>query len=272
VNFAHFPGAADCHFHIMDEAVPTATYAAVRNMTATVEQYRAFALERGTTRGVIVQPSLYGTDNGHTLDAVAALGSGYRAVVVVDDRVTPEALREMHARGARGVRFNQVQAGATTMEMMPAVARAIADLGWHIQLHMKASEIARHAAMLADLPVPLVVDHCGRVAPGDPARDGLDALLRLLGGGRSWVKLSAPYLNTVTGSSPLYADAVMVGRAIAAENEDRVVWGSDWPHVTEADDPPLPRPLAEFIVGCLDGNEARLRKTLVANPAALYGF
>lgn len=267
---ASFAGAADCHFHIMDAAFPTVPNAVVSNMTASVDQYRVFAAERGTTRGVVVQPSLYGTDNRHTLGAAAALGSGYRAVVVINDRLAHDQIFELHVQGARGARFNQVQVGSTTMDMMPNVARSIADLGWHLQLHMKASELVRHEAMLSDLPVPLVIDHCGRVDPGDPARTGLDTLLRLLEGGRTWIKLSAPYLNTRSGA-PYYDDAVAIAQLFADTNEDRVLWGSDWPHVTEADNPPAPGPLAEFLVSCL-GNDVRLRKALVDNATALYGF
>jgi predicted TIM-barrel fold metal-dependent hydrolase len=268
--FHRFPDAADCHFHIMDAAFPTLPNAAVRNLTATTDQFRAFAAERGTTRGVVVQPSLYGTDNRHTLGAVAQLGQGYRAVVVIDDRVTPNDLRALDAGGTRGARFNQIQTGATTIDMMPAVARMIADLGWHVQLHMRATQIAQHEALLADLPVPLVIDHCGRVDPRDPAREGLDAVFRLLDRGRTWIKLSAPYLCSASGA-PHFADAVAIARAFADANEDRVVWGSDWPHVTEADDPPEARTLTDFLEASLE-SDTRLRKALVDNPAALYGF
>ncbi|ACL62701.1 amidohydrolase family protein [Methylobacterium nodulans] len=269
MTFADFHGAADCHFHIMDEAFPTVPNPAVRNRTADVAQYRAFAAEVGTTRGVVVQPSLYGTNNSHTLEALRALGAGYRAVVVIDESVPMATLRAWDRVGVRGVRFNQVQAGATTMAMMPAVAQRIADLGWHIQLHIKASALAEHEAMLRALPVPLVLDHVGRVEHADMARPGFDTILRLLAGGRTWVKLSAPYQDSRRGP-PGYEDAVEVGRRLASENEDRLVWGSDWPHVTEPEKPEA-GPLSTFLAASLK-DEGRIRKALIQNPALLYGF
>ncbi|TGD97767.1 amidohydrolase family protein [Methylobacterium nonmethylotrophicum] len=267
MTFAAIHGATDCHFHIMDAAFPTVPNPAVRNRTADVAQYRAFAAGLGTTRGVVVQPSLYGTNNDHTLAALRALGPGYRAVAVIDERVPAAALRDWHELGVRGVRFNQVQAGATTMAMMPAIAGLVADLGWHIQLHIEASALAEHEAMLRALPVPLVLDHFGRVRwAGD---SGLDAVLRLLGTGRAWVKLSAPYQDSRTGP-PGYEDIAGIGRRLAGENEDRLLWGSDWPHVTEPESPEA-APLAGILTSIL-GGEDRLRKVLVRNPASLYGF
>jgi predicted TIM-barrel fold metal-dependent hydrolase len=118
--------------------------------------------------------------------------------------------------------------------------------------------------------VPLVIDHCGRVVPDDRSGTGIDAIRRLLGKGNTWVKLSAPYLNAVPGA-PNYDDAIKVGRILVEENEDRIVWGSDWPHVTEVDRRPLPASLTDFAVACL-GNGERMRKALVYNPQSLYGF
>ncbi len=269
MTLANLTGAVDCHFHILDAAFPTVPNPAVRNMTADVAQYRTFAAGIGIGRGVLVQPSLYGTDNQLTLRALEALGRDYRAVTVIDESVAPSTLRAWDRLGVRGVRFNQVQAGATDMAMMPVIARMIADLGWHIQLHMKADAMAAHEAMLRALPVSLVLDHGGRVDLGDPARPGLDTVLRLLGTGGTWVKLSGPYQDSVSGP-PGFEDAIELGRRLASENEDRLVWGSDWPHVTETV-PPAGDALVDVLVTSL-GDPVLLRKVAVDNPAALYAF
>jgi D-galactarolactone isomerase len=269
MTFADLPGAVDCHFHIMDEAFPTIPNPAVRNLTANVSQYRAFAAGVGTTRGVLVQPSLYGTDNRLTLQALQTLGSDYRAIVVINDTTATATLREWDRIGVRGVRFNQVQTGATTIAMMSTIARQIADLGWHIQLHMKANVINEHETMLCGLPVPLVLDHCGRIDLAERSRAGLDPVLRLLGSGKVWVKLSAPYQDSVSGP-PGYEDAVELGRRFAKENEDRLVWGSDWPHVTEPEKPAA-RPLTEFLTASVESSRA-FRKVIIENPESLYGF
>ena len=81
------------------------------------------------------QPSTYGTENAPTLDAVAAFGPTARAVVVVDTSVTDAELKRMHEQGARGIRFNLAQAGATTPEMIEPLSKRINELGWHIQIN-----------------------------------------------------------------------------------------------------------------------------------------
>ncbi|MFG1270709.1 amidohydrolase family protein [Xanthobacter versatilis] len=269
MTFSNFPGACDAHFHIMDPRFPTIAGASVPNVSATVADYRRFAAAIGLSRGVVVQPSLYGTDNSLTLKAVAELGSGYRAVLVLDDTFDDTRMPEWHAGEARGVRFNQVQRGATTMEMMPAIARRIAGFGWHIQLHMRGEEIAQHEAMLADLPVPLVIDHLARLAPAGPDDGAVASILRLVAGGNTWVKLSGPYHVSRVGP-PAYSDALDLARRLLGENDDRMLWGSDWPHVTEAN-PPSADLMAAF-PRAFAPDEQTARKVLVDNPARLYGF
>src|SRR6202045_2311770 len=110
--------ATDCHHHIYDAKYPVDPKATLRPGDALVEDYRALQKRIGTTRNVIVQPSTYGLDNRPTLDALVAMGPTARAVVVVNDTVTDDELKRMHAMGARGIRFNLAQAGATTPEMM----------------------------------------------------------------------------------------------------------------------------------------------------------
>src|SRR5713101_2339583 len=116
--------ATDCHHHVYDAKYPVDPKATLRPADALVEDYRALQKRIGTTRSVIVQPSTYGIDNRFTLDALVAMGPTARAVVVVNDTVTDAELQRMHALGARGIRFNLAQAGATTAEMIePLSAR-----------------------------------------------------------------------------------------------------------------------------------------------------
>ena len=87
VNFDVPPGACDCHTHIFGDParfpfVPGRTYTPE---PASVDEVRALHRALHTSRVVIVQPSVYGTDNACTLDAVSQLGSGARGVAVIDD-------------------------------------------------------------------------------------------------------------------------------------------------------------------------------------------
>jgi len=108
------PNACDCHHHIYDARYPVDPKAVLRPGDALVDDYRAFQKRIGTSRNVVVTPSTYGVDNRVTFDAVAAFGPQARAVVVVDDTVSDAELKRMHGQGARGIRFNLAQAGATT--------------------------------------------------------------------------------------------------------------------------------------------------------------
>src|SRR6516225_3237743 len=126
---------------------------------ALVEDYRAFQKRIGTTRNVVVTPSTYGTDNRVTLDAVTVFGPTARAVVVVDDTVTDAELKRMHGLGARGIRFNLAQAGATTPEMIEPLSKRVNDLGWHIQINAPAAKIMEIMPILERVPSLIVFDH-----------------------------------------------------------------------------------------------------------------
>jgi predicted TIM-barrel fold metal-dependent hydrolase len=172
----------------------------------------------------------------------------------------------MHAAGVRGIRFNVVQAGATTLDMVEPLAKRVAGLGWHIQINASPEQIA-WANFWSRVPCPVVFDHLGHVPQaGGPAYKIIAGLLQR---GNGWVKLSGAYLDSKTGP-PLYADRTAVAQAYIKEAPQRLVWGSDWPHPTaqtKPDDAILLDLLAEWAP-----DEATRHRILVANPAHLYQF
>lgn len=96
-------------------------------------------------------------------------------------------------------------------------------------------------------------------------------MLRLLAKGNTWVKLSGLYMDTQSGP-PGYADNVLVAQALFTANPQRMVWGSDWPHPTQAaNDKPDDAQLFDLLTVCVP-NEAQRRRVLVDNPAELYDF
>lgn len=281
-------GATDCHMHIFGPQdlypqAPTRTYTAP---PASLERYAALAKELGLSRKVVVQPSAYGTDNRCTLDAVAAMGESARAVVGIDGRTGDDELEAMAARGARGVRLNAASRGLSDVtvvgDMLAQTAHRIARLGWHLQVFADLSVIAGLARLLRALPVPVVIDHMG-LAKGEmgTAQPGFDELCDLLASGACWVKVSGAY--RISRQEPDFADAGPIIRALIAANPERAVWGTDWPHTAShghsaSDVAPLIsyRPLdtaalLEQLAACA-GDAATLKKVLVDNPAALYGF
>jgi D-galactarolactone isomerase len=254
------PGACDAHIHINDAAL--------------VERYRKVQVRIGTERVVVVAPRAHGTDNRVTVEAVRALGAGRaRGIAVVHPTVTDAELEALHAGGIRGIRFSvhEPKAGVTTIEMIEPLSRRIAALGWHAQVHMLADQIVANAAMLARLPSTIVFDHMARLPAPAGAKHGAFPIVRgLVERGRTWVKLSGPYLNSALGP-PAYADVAPIARAWVAAAPDRLVWGSDWPHPTERgrepDDAVLFAQLADWVP-----DEAVRARILVDNPATLYGF
>lgn len=264
------PGAVDCHMHIYDSRFPVAPNATLRPPDASVDDFRRLQARLGTSRTVVVQPSTYGTDNRCTLDALARLGAAARAVAVVDTTVADSELDRMAQLGVRGIRFNLVQAGATKVDMLEPLARRMADRGWHVQIHMKADQIAQAETLLSRLPCPIVFDHLGRIPPqAGLAHPGFATVRKLLDGGRTWVKLSGAYHDSAVGD-PTYADMAPLARAYIAAAPERVVWGSDWPHPTVKQKPDDAH-LLDLLLDWAPAASLRAR-ILVDNPQRLYGF
>jgi D-galactarolactone isomerase len=262
--------AADCHHHIYDAKYPVDPKATLRPPDAFVEDYRALQKRIGTSRNVIVQPSTYGIDNRCTLDALVAMGPSARAVVVVNDTISDAELQRMHGLGARGIRFNLAQAGATTPEMMEPLSARVNALGWHIQINAPAAKIMEVMPILERVASPIVFDHLAHIPQPDGVSHPLYAkVLALIDKGRTWVKLSGAYADTKVGP-PTYADSSAVARAYAKAAPERCVWGSDWPHPTEKDKPD-DAILFDLLSDWAPDEKVRHR-ILVENPAALYGF
>ncbi len=262
--------ACDCHMHIYDAKYPTDPKATLKPADALVADYKLLQKRIGSSRNVVVTPSTYGTDNRVTLDAIAQIGPTARGVAVVDATVTDTELKRLNDLGIRGIRFNLVQAGATTAEMIEPLSRRVNDLGWHIQIHMRGEQIAGIEDLLLRVSSPIVFDHLGRLAqPNALDNPGFKTISKLIDKGRTWVKLSGAYQDTKVGP-PTYSDTVTVARAYIKAAPERMVWASDWPHPTEKDKPDdavLFDLLAEWAP-----DEAIRTSILVQNPATLYGF
>ena len=267
------PHAADCHMHFYDDRFPAAASATLRPPNATVENYRLFQKRIGTSRTVIVTPSTYGTDNRPSLQAAAKLGSSARVVAVVDDTVTDAELERLARLGVCGIRFNLVQKGATSLEMLEPLAARVHELGWHVQIHMLGDQIVQLEQVLSRLPVPVVFDHLGRVPqPAGTDHPSFRVILDLVEKGRAWVKVSGAYHDTKAGP-PGYADTSAVAKAFVRAAPERMVWGSDWPHPTVKETADKPDDAALFdLLAEWTPDENSLRKVLVENPQTLYGF
>ena len=265
-------GATDCHFHIFGAKAkyglaPARMY---EPQEASVDDYLAMANSLGLQRRVIVQASVYGTDNRCLLDSIEQLGSAQtRGIAVVDKSVSDEALQQLHDGGVRGIRFNAIS-GGTSLDDLPLLASRIAPFGWHVQLWIRGDLLSSIEPVVGDLPVPVCIDHLAQISPSEgTAHAQFKSLERCMRGRRTWVKLCA-YRSSAR--DPPYGDVAGRVRALLETAPDRCVWGTDWPH-------PLLEHRAMPDAGRLldlmrewAGDDRTFRRVLVDNPAALYGF
>lgn len=264
--------ACDCHFHVFGpyDRFPLDAGRHYEPQAALIPQYLRVIEALGIGRMVIVQPSVYGTDNRCSLDAAAQFGlDRARVVAVVDPAIDDAALRALHEGGTRGVRFNAVSGNGASLDALEGLARRIAPLGWHLQVYASGSLLPELGPRLAALPVEVVIDHMGgvRAAEGLDA-PGFQALLRLLGSGRAWVKLCG---YRISSSGPPFHDVAPFARALIAAAPERCLWGTDWPHPSMSDWMPEDGALFDLL-GAWAPDEAQRRRILVENPARLYGF
>jgi predicted TIM-barrel fold metal-dependent hydrolase len=263
--------------HVYDSRFPATPGARLLPPDASVQDYRALQQRIGTTRTVLVTPSTYGTDNRCMLEALASLGSDARGVAVIDGSESDAELQRLHAVGVRGVRLNLSLGVSGSVDLLRPLAHRIAPLGWHLQLLMAPDMLVTQAKVLRQLPVPVVFDHFGRIAPRLAGRHPAHALLLdLLQGGQAWIKLSGGYIvseHHLVDDPAL--DALAAGYLRAAPQ--RVLWGSDWPHATASSGlQPMPDDarqidrLNDWVQQ--NGGPTTLQCVLVDNPAALYGF
>jgi 2-pyrone-4,6-dicarboxylate lactonase len=265
------PGTCDAHAHIFG---PFDRYP-VRNesylpASAPLKDYLRMHQVIGCSRGVLVQPSPYGTDNSALKAALKSGSFPLRGIALIDDATSEQELDELHWLGVQGCRIHLSAANAKTLvPTLPALADRIKRLGWHLQILPSASELPDLERVLPSLSVPLVIDHFGMV----PATQGLEspgfhALLRLAQSSRCWFKLSAPY--RISSQAPGFPDVTPLVQALVAAAPDRCVWGTDWPH-PNASSIPNDGALVDLLPTWIPDEAAR-RKVLVENPVQLYGF
>jgi predicted TIM-barrel fold metal-dependent hydrolase len=263
------PLSCDCHIHVFGpfERYPLDGARKYTPEAATLEDYLKVSSALGTGRVVLVQPSVYGTDNECQLDALCNLQEHARGVAVIDESIDDQNLDRLCGNGFVGARLNLTR--AANLDSLEALAKRIEEYDWHLQLHLPGSLLPEIADRLLALPVEFVIDHLGRVdAHEGLEQPGFQALLRLVDSGKCWVKLSGAYRVDLDG--PPWRKAAGFARALVKRNPERLVWGTDWPHPDVAllpDDQQLLNALFEWVP-----DEGTRHRILVDNPARLYRF
>jgi 2-pyrone-4,6-dicarboxylate lactonase len=268
------PGACDAHVHVFGPRARFPFAEGRRYTPSDAPKELLFKLHErlGIRHCVIVQPACHGYDNAVTVDAIAATGGSYKGIALVPVSVSDAELRRLDAAGLCGARFHYMKhlGKGPSIEDAVAFGKRLADIGWHLQIHMEAELIADLAPALGRSPVPVVIDHMGRI----DASLGLEhphfrALLSLLADRNVWVKVSGA--DRITRKGPPYSDAVPFARKLVAEFGDRCVWGTDWPHPNHQGPVPDDGILVDALAGIAPSDAAR-KALLVDNPQRLYRF
>ena len=272
-------GTWDAHAHVFGPAA-TFPYAPGRGYTppdAPVERYLALLDHLGCARGLLVQGNAHGYDNRALLDALSRHPQRLRGVAITDTCVAPATLRDWHRLGMRGLRFHLLAEKAgyvrgVGLDVFEVFRKTMAELGWIMQIFCDGRVLHDIAPKLRGIArdMPVIVDHYGMV---DAAR-GIDepnfqALLRLVGEGAVYVKMSAPY--RVSTDYPDYADARALHAALLRANPERLMWGTDWPHSSiAAAVMPDDGHLLDLLMAWTPDERMR-RMILVETPQRLFG-
>ena len=266
-------GAVDAHCHVFGPS-PDFPYAPERKYTPChAGKDKLFELRDhlGFSRNVIVQATCHGKDNAAMMDACRAAGDLARGVASVGADITEADLAEMHDVGVRGVRFNFVKrlVDATPKEVFIRIADKIQAFGWSIVVYFEAADLVELEPFLKQLPGIIVVDHMGRpdVSKGADHPD-FDRFVQLMAQNENiWTKVTCPERLTVAGAP--YADVIPFYQRIVDRFEDRVLWGTDWPHPNMKSHMPDDGALVDYFPQ-IARTAAQQQKLLVSNPMRLY--
>jgi 2-pyrone-4,6-dicarboxylate lactonase len=267
------PLACDAHCHVFGPAskFPYDPKAAYHPPDAPFEGLQRLHSILGIQRAVIVHASCHGADMWATLDGIARSQGAYRGTAIIDASYTEKDFERMHEGGIRGVRFNFVKhlGGRPDMQFFEKTIQRLKAMDWHLILHLDATDLAEFKDLFRKIPVPMVIDHMGRVV----AKDGLHqqpfkVLLEAMRNEKMWVKVTGA--ERVSSMGPPFTDAVPFARALIEAAPERILWGTDWPH-PNVKWMPNDGDLVDLFAQMAPEPDLQ-KKILVENPARLYGF
>jgi 2-pyrone-4,6-dicarboxylate lactonase len=265
------PGACDTHIHLFVPGYPYAADSPYRAKDAPPEMLFDLQKTLGLATAVIVSPGGYGKDCSMLADVLAKYPDRFRGIALVKDDVPSAELGRLSKLGVKGLRMMSTTRGSHVPNYDPKLAARVHEHGWHIQFYPHGTDIVELADKLLALPNDIVLDHFASVpAAGGVDQPAMKAVLRMLDTGKVWLKLSGPMRCTLENVP--YPSVTPMARALVKHAPERLVWGSDWPHVNldgreMADDGDLVDLLLEWVP-----DEATRKRILVDNANKLYGF
>lgn len=265
----------DCHAHVLDPARfpygKDIAYKPAGQEIGTTAQFIGVIKTFGVTHVLLVQPnSGYGSDNSCMFDAIDRHPGLFKGVAIADLDADLATLRALNERGIVGIALNATFHGTEYYARSAGLFEKLAELGMFAQLQVEHDQIKTFVPMIRDIPVSVLIDHCGRpTADAGLDQPGFADLLDLADTGRVHVKLSG-YAKFSRTSYPFEDTRPYVRALVDAFTLERLMWASDWPYLraTERQDyGPLLRLVEELFP---DPKERR--KLLWDTPARLFGF
>jgi predicted TIM-barrel fold metal-dependent hydrolase len=246
-------GSIDCHAHICgpDHVFPYSSNRIYTPPDALLPDYLALLDTLGVERAVLVQPSIYGTDNRALINSLEQFPTKLRGVAVVDEGISENEIQRLHDVGVRGVRCNIVDLadgkGILPMDNLSLLANKIAPWGWHLELLMHVNEFPDIYSQFKNFPVEIVLGHYGY----QPTRLGINTkgfqdYLAMMREGRAWAKFTAPYRISSQDKLP-FDDVQIFAETIFKNNPQQIIWGTDWPHVMVKQNMPNDADLCDLV-------------------------
>ena len=229
--------ACDAHFHVFEPGFPHVPDPLYTFPDGTLEQYLRMT-ERARHRADGAGPAdlLRHRQPAARPRCSAASARAARGVVRIEEDTSDADLDRYHdARcpgdPARPVRPRDPGRPRTSSATCGGWRPGPRPRGWHLQFYTPGTVVRDLLPFLADLEDPFVIDHMGYMLEADGLTQAdFDRLLGVLGQGSCWIKLSGPY--RIAKSRPL-SSVGPLGRALVSTRPDRLIWGSDWPHLPD---------------------------------------
>ena len=191
------PLLVDCHAHVYTTDMPlSATAWHHPHEDATIERYIATLESHGVTHAVMAAASLYDDYNEYMTGAVRG-NPRLRTTAIVRPDIDPYVMRQMKDDGVVGVRFQWRKVDGIPdikSALYQKFLRRVRDVDWHVHLNDSGFRLPQTLPILEAAGVKIVVDHFGHPEAGQgPKCLGMDATLRSVALGKTWVKISAAY-------------------------------------------------------------------------------
>jgi predicted TIM-barrel fold metal-dependent hydrolase len=263
---------SQAHYFTTSPHYPVVPKAAYQAPDASIDDLLKMHRTLGIDRGVLVHPIPYGTDNSLLIQVLKQAGPNYRGIAVINDSVSDKELQRMHDVGVRGIRFSflQILGIRPDLDLFYRTLERIAPMGWCVKVHFGADEIFELEPIFRRVRIPAVIDHIGQTNVGRGLEQpAFRLLLDLMQQPNWWLMLSNGDRNSATGYP--WDDTIPFAQALQDIAPDRLVWGTDWPHVRYFQKMPNDADLLELAYRYMPDPTAQQR-ILVDNPARLFGF